>query len=130
MSEPVKLTHVAPILLVRDVRAAAEHYRDKMDFTLGTLFGDPPSFTIISRDNLHVMLKQVADPAQIVPRRNVAPGLWDMYFWVNDVEALYRDFVARGATINYDLCDQDYGCREFATLDMDGHSVGFGQIIN
>jgi catechol 2,3-dioxygenase-like lactoylglutathione lyase family enzyme len=129
MSEPVRLTHSAPILIVRDVRAAAEYYRDKMGFTLGTLFGDPPSFTIISRDGLYVMLKQVANPAQIVPKRNVALGLWDMYFWVNDVDALHREFVSSGATINYGLCDQEYGCREFAVLDLDGHSVGFGQIV-
>jgi uncharacterized glyoxalase superfamily protein PhnB len=129
MPEPVKLTHSAPILLVRDVRAAAEHYRDKMSFTLGTLFGDPPSFTIMSRDHLHVMLKQIANPRQIVPKRNIALGLWDMYFWVNDVDALYREFLASGATIHYGLCDQEYGCREFATLDLDQHSIGFGQII-
>ena len=53
-----------------------------------------------------------------------------MYFWVDDVDALYEEFVGRGAKIDYGLCDQPYGCREFGTQDIDGHDIGFGQIIS
>ena len=76
---------------------------------------------------LDPMLKQVDDPAQIVPRWKVSAGLWDMYFWVDDVAAIYRELTARGAKIDYGLCDQPYGCREFGIQDLDGHDVGFGQ---
>ncbi|HET6606057.1 MAG TPA: VOC family protein [Rhodopila sp.] len=130
MPESARLTHTAAVLLVRDLRAAAEHYRDRMGFTIGTLFGEPPTFTIVNRDDQYVMLKQIADPERIVPHKSVAPGLWDLYFWVEDVDALHEELAGRGANIEYGLCDQAYGCREFAVLDLDGHSVGFGQIID
>jgi uncharacterized glyoxalase superfamily protein PhnB len=78
---------------------------------------------------MRVMIKQIDDHKQIVPRWTVSSGLWDMYFWVDDVERLYREFVERGARIDYGLCDQPYGCREFGTQDLDGHDIGFGQDI-
>jgi uncharacterized glyoxalase superfamily protein PhnB len=53
-----------------------------------------------------------------------------MYFWVDDVDALYKEFVERGAKIDYGLCNQPYGCREFGARDIDGHDIGFGQVIS
>lgn len=124
-----KLLASAPVLLVRDVLASAEHYRDAMGFAFDRFFGDPPSFVILGRDGMHVMLKQVEDHSKIVPRWRSSDGLWDMYFWVDDVEEIYREFLDRGAKIDYELCDQPYGCREFGTQDLDGHDIGFGQVM-
>ena len=76
------------------------------------------------------MLKSAPDHSAIVPRWTISPSLWDMYFWVDDVEELYREFQGRGAKIDYDLCDQPYGCREFGTQDIDGHDIGFGQVVS
>ena len=78
---------------------------------------------------MHVMLKQIEDHKQIVPRRVVSANLWDMYFRVDDVEAHYREFLERSAKIDYGLCDQPYGCREFGSQDIDGHDIGFGQVV-
>ena len=125
-----KLISSAPVLFVRDVRAAAEHYRDAMGFRFDHFYGDPPSFVILGRDGLHVMLKGVSDPAAIVPRWHVSQNLWDVYFWVDDVDSIFRELRDRGAKIDYDLCDQPYGCREFGTQDIDGHDIGFGQVIH
>ena len=44
---------------------------------------------------MYVMVKQIDDHKHIVPRWTVSAGLWDMYFWVDDVDALYKEFVER-----------------------------------
>lgn len=124
-----KLTASAPVLFVRDVRAAAAHYEAAMGFKLGAFYGEPPTFTIVGRDGMYVMLKQIDDHSQIIPRWKVSEGLWDMYFWVDDADALFAELVARGAKIDYELCNQPYGCREFGAQDIDGHDIGFGQIM-
>ena len=124
-----KLTASSPVLLVKDVVASANHYRDAMGFGYDEFFGDPPVFTILGRDGMHLMLKQVPDQKLIVPHWTVSEGLWNAYFWVSDADALLADFMKRGAKIHYGPCDQPYGCREFAALDLDGYSIGFGQII-
>ncbi len=128
-SIPAKLTGSAPVLFVRNVKAAARYYRDAMGFSFGKIWGDPPTFAILERDDKRVMLKEIADVRQIVPRSTISEGLWDVYFWVDNVEALYEEFVRRGARIDYGLCDQPYGCREFGAQDIDGHDIGFGQSV-
>jgi len=75
------------------------------------------------------MLKQANDPSQVVPHWTVSDKLWNIYFWVSDVEALHAELAARGAIIDYGLCDQPYGCREFGIRDLDGHDIGFGQFM-
>ena len=124
-----RLIASAPVLLVRNVVDAANHYRDAMGFSYDKLWGEPPSFVILHRDGMYVMLKQVADPKYIVPHWTISEKLWNIYFWVSDVDGLYSELVRRGAKIDYELCDQSYGCREFGTQDLDGHDIGFGQVI-
>jgi len=131
MSEPAtaRLLHGATMLLVRDLAAAVAYYRDALGFTNIRLYGEPPDFGMLSRNVFHVMLKQIADDSRIVPRPTVEPGLWDIYYWVDDVETLFRELRDRGAKIAYEPCDQFYGCREFAVLDPNGYLIGFGQVI-
>ena len=75
------------------------------------------------------MLKQAADPAHVVPHWTVSRHTCNVYFWVTDTDALYHELKARGAKIDYELCTQPYGCREFGVQDLDGHDLSFGQIL-
>lgn len=123
-----KLTGSAAVLLVRDVVAAANHYRDVMGFDYKRFFGEPPGFVILWRDDMYLMLKQ-ADAKLAVPHRSVGVMSCDIYFWTSDVDALHAEFVRRGAKISDGLCLQPYGCREFAVLDLDGYEIRFGQVV-
>ena len=42
-----KLIASAPVLRVRDVVAAANHYRDAMGFSYERFFGEPPVFVVV-----------------------------------------------------------------------------------
>ena len=123
------LTSSAAVLLVKDVLAAANHYRDKLGFKYHGFFGEPPAFCILQRDGCHLMLKQVEDPQHVVPHWMVSDKLCNVYFWVTDADALHAEFKRRGATIDYGPCDQPYGCREFGIQDLDGYDISFGQIV-
>jgi uncharacterized glyoxalase superfamily protein PhnB len=124
-----KLTSSAAVLLVKDIFAAADHYRDKLGFAYNGFFGEPPSFCILHRDECYLMLKQAADPKQVVPHWTVSDKLCNVYFWVTDADTLCQDFKDRGATIDYEPYDQPYGCREFGIRDFDGYDISFGQVI-
>ena len=123
------LTSSAPVLLVRDVVAAANHYRDAMGFSFDRFWGEPPSFVILNRDACYLMLKQADDAAHVVPNWTVSDKLWDVYFWVDDADAVYEEFQRRGAAIDYTIYNAPHGCREFGTQDLDGHDLGFGQVL-
>jgi len=124
-----KITAVAPVLLVKNLVAAADYYRDKLGFTYERLWGEPPDFCMVRRDGQTIMLSQVSGRHEIVPHWKVVSQMWNVYLWVDDVEAIYQEFVDRGAIIDYGLGIKDYGVKEFGVQDLDGHDIGFGQII-
>ncbi len=117
----------APILLVRDVGASATYYRDKVGFEINGTWGEPPGFCILERDGFHLMLALIRDGEPAVPHWRRVPQMWNVYFWVKDVDSLYLELEGRGALIDYGLCEKDYGCREFGIRDLDGHDVAFGE---
>jgi len=120
---------VAPYFLVPDVVAAAEYYRDTLGFTFDRFWGEPPSFCMVQRGGVVIMLAQIEDGAQVRPNNRVGRegGAWDAYLWVADADALHAEFLAKGATIARGLCDQEYGCRDFDVLDGNGYRLCFGQ---
>jgi uncharacterized glyoxalase superfamily protein PhnB len=123
------LTSSAPVLLVRDVVQAANYYRDALGFTYSRFWGEPPDFVILDRDGMRVMLDQAPGTHVIVPNWKVDPNIWNIYFWVDDVETLYLELKKRGAKIDYELHDKPYDIREFGVQDLDGYDLGFGQPI-
>ena len=122
------LTGSAPILLVADVVASANYFRDKVGFAYDELYGEPPCFGILQRDLRHLMLSQ-APPEAIRPHWQVVHQMWNVYFWVDDVDAMYAELRERGAIIDYELHLKPYGVREFGIQDLDGHDIAFGQVV-
>ncbi len=124
-----KITASAPILLVKDVIASADYFRDKLGFTDQQLYGEPTNFAMVSRDNFTVMLAQADDASALVPHWKIVEKMWNIYFWVDDVEAIYAEFQQRGAIIDYSLYTTSYSVREFGVQDLDDHDIAFGQIM-
>lgn len=122
---------VAPYFFVPDVVSAAHYYRDTLGFSFDRFWGDPPSFCMVKRGGVIIMLAQVEN-GRLVRPNSLADrdgGAWDAYFWVPDAGVLLAEFAGKGATIARGLCDQHYGCRDFEVLDCNGYRLCFGQII-
>ena len=120
---------VAPYFLVHDVVTAAHYYRDVLGFSFERFWGEPPCFCMVERGGVVIMLSQVEKDVPLRPNSlaNREGGAWDAYVWVRDADALHAEFVARGATIARAICDQEYGCRDFDVLDLNGYRLCFGQ---
>ncbi|MEQ9266930.1 MAG: VOC family protein [Balneolaceae bacterium] len=127
--DKAKIIGSAPILLVKDVVESANYYRDKVGFNYDRLWGEPPGFCILHRDQFSLMLSRVDNPRHIVPHYKVVHQMWNVYFWVDDAQKLYQEFIDSGATIDYHLSKKDYGCLEFGIQDLDGYDIAFGQEI-
>lgn len=121
------LTRSAPYFVVPDVQRALAHYETVLGFHREYAAGSPPVFAIVSRDGLPIMLRLVPDAAGIVPNEKQG-GTWDAFFWVSDVQALYDEMKAKGATIVYGpIVQKEYQMKEIAVRDLDGYVLGFGQ---
>jgi uncharacterized glyoxalase superfamily protein PhnB len=78
---------------------------------------------------MHLMLNQAPEGVEIRPHWQVVHQLWNVYFWVDDVDTLYAELRERGVKIDYELHNKPYGCREFGIQDLDGHDIAFGQVL-
>ena len=124
-----KITSSAPVLLVKDVVKSAAYWRDKLGFAEQNLFGEPPHFAMVTRDTFTVMLAQVQPEQTFVSNYHIVEKMWDVYFWVDDVDSIYAEFQASGAIIDYTLYVAPHGVKEFGVQDLDDHDIAFGQII-
>lgn len=122
-----KIIAHAPILMVRNVPASVAYWVDKVGFTVGGMWGEPPDFAILRRDSAHLMLSQVRAEDTIVPHWRMRDQMWNAYFWVDDARAMYDEMKSRGATIDYELGEKPYGVLEFGIQDLDDQDIAFGQ---
>jgi predicted enzyme related to lactoylglutathione lyase len=122
---------VAPYFTVSDVVRTANYYRDTLGFHYHRFWGEPPSFCMVEREGVIIMLSQLGVPDAARPNRLLDPQgeAWDAYIWVADADALLAEFRSKGATIVRDICDQPYGCRDFDVEDCNGYRLCFGHDI-
>ena len=91
----------APYFIVDDVVSTANYYRDKLGFYYERLWNDPPSFCMVKRSGVIIMLAQL-DAAGVMRPNHVADpegGAWDTYIWIDDADALYAELKARGVIL-------------------------------
>jgi len=123
---------IAPYFLVDDVVATANFYRDRLGFVYDRFWGEPPCFCMVERNGVVVMLSQLSAKGLARPNGRAHPSAddaWDAYIWIDDADALFAEYQAKGVPIARGLCDQEYGCRDFDVLDCNGYRVCFGQSL-
>jgi len=121
---------IAPDFIVDDVVATANYYRDQLGFTYERFWGEPPCFCMVHRAGVVIMLSQLSRAGVMRPNRLAIPEVddcWDAYIWVDDADALFAEFTAKGVKITRPICDQPYGCRDFDVEDCNGYRLCFGQ---
>lgn len=130
MSAKTVFLETAPFLLVKDVIASAEHYRDRLGFSIGRYFGEPPAFVIVKRNATRIMLRQGVEDAERKLRSNaeVFAEAIDLYVWVSDIDALADELRKSGAEILDVPNDSDTWRREMIVRDLNGYRLCFGQV--
>jgi predicted enzyme related to lactoylglutathione lyase len=120
---------VAPYFIVDDVVSTANYYRDKLGFTYKRFWNDPPSFCMVRRADVIIMLSQLERQGVMRPNRLADPegGAWDAYIWVDDADALHAEYERKGVKIVRGLFNQPYDCRDFEVEDVNGYRLCFGQ---
>jgi uncharacterized glyoxalase superfamily protein PhnB len=126
----MRVLRVAPVLLVRDIVASVEFWRERVGFETDAIHGEPPSFAMPTRDGVTIMLAQApAGTEPPVPNWRVLDKCNQVYVWVDDANALYDELRGRGAPIDFSIYDTPWGTREFGIQDPEEHDIAFGQVL-
>ena len=126
----MKIQRQAAVMFASDLPRTIKYWNEQIGFATHGTFLDLPAFAMMERDHHYMMLKQLPAGDTIIPYCDRDEGLWNSYFWVDDVKTLLAEFQRRGASIDYGLCEQPYGVLEFAVRDPDQQTIGFGQVLN
>ncbi|MFN0089934.1 MAG: bleomycin resistance protein [Acidimicrobiales bacterium] len=117
-NRPVTISRLAPVLAVRSIGAAAEHYR-QLGFAVQAYDG-AAAYAFAQRDGVEVHLQQ-AD--HLDPATNSCA----LYLYVDDADALYAAWRQSGVAGRLVApADTEYGLREGAHVDPDGNLWRFG----
>jgi len=115
---------VIPTFKYRDARAALAFLESAFGFERKAVHEHPDGTVghaeLTHGDGLVMLGQATGDDDAFVPRRCVT------YVVVADADAHHARAVAAGAEIAMGLTDQDYGSREYAARDPEGHLWSFG----
>ena len=117
---PARLLRSEPVFAVADVKATLAYYRDILGFEAEWTWGEPPTFGGCCRGRVSVMFCEQPEIARAVT------GHMHMFF-LEGVDALHAEHVARGAQVVKPLQDEPWGVREYALLDLNGYHLRFGE---
>jgi catechol 2,3-dioxygenase-like lactoylglutathione lyase family enzyme len=113
---PIECTRLNPTLRVRDVARAIDFYTSRLGFRLGFKWGEPLRFAGMNFGEVQVFLQQ-GDPGSVPAQ---------VYFVVDDADALHEYQAGQGAQVLRTPADQAYELRDYTVADLDGNELTFG----
>jgi catechol 2,3-dioxygenase-like lactoylglutathione lyase family enzyme len=91
----LRLTRAIPVILVANVEASAEFFKNTLGFSIDFLHGGPPFYGSVSRDGACVHLKFVHEPVLTVGAQD-RDGFIVAFIEVENVKALYAEYITGG----------------------------------
>ena len=88
VSSTPRFSRAVPVILVANVQASAEFFRDTLGFSIDFLHGHPPFYGAVSRDDACVHLKFVHEPVFAIGIHDRV-GFIMAFIEVENVKALY-----------------------------------------
>ena len=124
LSPTPRLTRAVPVIFAANVATSAEFFRNTLGFAIDFLHGEPPFYGSVSRDGACVHLKFVHEPVLAVGGQD-RDGFITAFIEVENVKALYAEYVTAGAVFDQKLEKQAWGGQDFVVRDLDGNGICF-----
>lgn len=118
------IRQIAPLFFTQDIPGTLAYYEGKLGFKCLGTWQDPPVYAIVARDQQAIHFR-CADPPTANPNK-YSDELLDAYLRVEDADALYAEYAARGVEFARELADMPWNSREFVVKDRDGRLLAFG----
>jgi len=118
------IRRIAPQFFSMDISRTLAYYKDQLGFECVGTWQDPPAYAIVARDG-HAIHFRCAEPPTANPDK-YADELLDAYLSIDDADALYTEYEARGVEFTRELGNTPWNSREFVVKDCDGRLLAFG----
>lgn len=118
------IRRIAPQFFTLDIPGTVAYYESKFGFKCSGMWQDPPVYAIVVRDQQAIHFR-CAEPPTASPEK-YSDELLDAYLVIEDADALYAEYAARGVEFTRGLANMPWHSREFVVKDCDGRLLAFG----
>jgi uncharacterized glyoxalase superfamily protein PhnB len=115
---------IAPQFFTADIPGTVAYYKDKLGFECLGMWQDPPVYAIVARDQHAIHFRCTASAA--AGSDKYEDELLDAYLYVENADALYAEYAAKGVEFARGLANMPWHSREFVVKDCDGRLLAFG----
>ncbi len=114
-------------LYVADVKASCEFYTSKLGFAIAFVYGDPPFYGQVHRDNARLNLQMVRGPVFVgdIREREHLLSASITVSTADQIKQLFSDFQSAGAQFHQTLKKEPWGATTFVVTDPDGNLILF-----
>jgi catechol 2,3-dioxygenase-like lactoylglutathione lyase family enzyme len=125
-SQPI-LTSVAAHLYVRDIQASIDFFTTKLGFATDFVYGDPPFYGQVSRDNARLALRSMDEPVFVEDIREREELLSASITLASAAEINQLFLAYRAASVQFaqSLRDEPWQAKTFIVKDPDGNLILF-----
>jgi uncharacterized glyoxalase superfamily protein PhnB len=118
------IRRIAPQFFTLDIPGTLAYYKDKLGFECSGTWQNPPVYAIVARDQQRIHFRCAEPP--VANSNKYSEELLDAYLLVEDPDALYAEYAARGVEFTRGLANMPWHSREFVVKDCDGRLLAFG----
>jgi len=121
------LTSVAAHLYVRDLTASIEFFTIKLGFTIDFVYGDPPFYGQVSRDNALLALRSMDESffAEDIREREELLSASITLASADEIKQLFLAYQAVDVPFAQGLRREPWGAKTFIVKDPDGNLILF-----
>jgi catechol 2,3-dioxygenase-like lactoylglutathione lyase family enzyme len=132
MTDEPRLTTTRPILnsieaqlFVTNIKSSCDFYTNKLGFAVEFVYGDPPYYGQVVRDNARLNLRLVCEPvfAGDVREREHLLSATITVATANEIKELFLSYQAAGVRFDQTLKKEPWGARTFTIMDPDGNLI-------
>jgi catechol 2,3-dioxygenase-like lactoylglutathione lyase family enzyme len=126
------LTSVAAHLYVRDLNASTGFFTSKLGFAIDFVYGDPPFYGQVSRDNARLALRQIDEPifAEDIRQRESLLSASITLASADEIEQLFLAYQAADVPLAQSLRIEPWQAKTFIVKDPDGNLILFAGPAN
>jgi catechol 2,3-dioxygenase-like lactoylglutathione lyase family enzyme len=126
MSQPI-LTSIAAHLYVRDLKASTHFFTTKLGFTIDFIYGDPPFYAQVSRDNAHLALRSMDESffTEDIREREDLLSASITLATADEIKQLFVTHQSVNVPIHQPLRTEPWRAQTFIIRDPDGNLILF-----
>jgi catechol 2,3-dioxygenase-like lactoylglutathione lyase family enzyme len=121
------LNSIEAQLFVANIKRSRDFYTNKLGFAVAFVYGDPPFYGQVVRDNARLNLRLVCEPvfvADVRKRENLLSASITVAT-AKEIKELFLNYQAAGVSFQQGLKKEPWGARTFVVSDPDENLILF-----